>query len=162
MGKEPSRQCRRRGFDPPLCKDSLEGGHGNPLRYSCLEHPRGQRSLGWCGLQFMGSQRVGHDGSNCAYGHGDCFEMPLPPSSQHSDPQWKMGCHPRGQPRITPLLRCLPPPPCPSPPPVSATHTRLSSAIHPPGHADTGPFTVVSEHLACLPPTAPTHGRKRP
>ena len=24
---------------------SLEGGHGNPLQYSCLENPHGQRSL---------------------------------------------------------------------------------------------------------------------
>ena len=34
------------------------GGHGNPLQYSCLESPHGQRSLGgfspWAG-------RVGHD-----------------------------------------------------------------------------------------------------
>ena len=25
---------------------SPEGGHGNPLQYSCLEHSHGQRSLG--------------------------------------------------------------------------------------------------------------------
>ena len=34
------------------------GGHGNPLQYSCLENPHGQRSLADyspCGL------RVGHD-----------------------------------------------------------------------------------------------------
>ena len=58
------------------------GGHGNPLQYSCLENPRGQRSLAgysswghkelnsteespWTeepgGLQFMGTQRVGLD-----------------------------------------------------------------------------------------------------
>jgi len=24
------------------------GGHGNPLQYSCLENPRGQRSLAGC------------------------------------------------------------------------------------------------------------------
>ena len=30
-------------------------GHGNPLQYSCLENPRGQRS------QFLGSQRIRHD-----------------------------------------------------------------------------------------------------
>ena len=33
--------------------------HGNPLQYSCLENPHGQRSL--AGLQSMGSQRVRHD-----------------------------------------------------------------------------------------------------
>ena len=32
------------------------GGHGNPLQYSCLENPHGQRSLG--GLQSMGSQEL--------------------------------------------------------------------------------------------------------
>ena len=26
-------------------EDSPGGGHGNPLQYSCLENPRGQRSL---------------------------------------------------------------------------------------------------------------------
>ena len=26
-------------------EDSLGGGHGNPLQYSCLENPPGQRSL---------------------------------------------------------------------------------------------------------------------
>ena len=32
------------------------GANGNPLQYSCLENPHGQRSLAG-----MGSQRVGHD-----------------------------------------------------------------------------------------------------
>ena len=26
-------------------EDPLEGGHGHPLQYSCLENPQGQRSL---------------------------------------------------------------------------------------------------------------------
>ena len=34
------------------------GGHGNPLQYSYLENPHGQRSLAG---YSMGSQRVGHD-----------------------------------------------------------------------------------------------------
>ena len=37
-------------------EDSPGGGHGNPLQYSCLENPHGQRSR----LQSMGSQRVAH------------------------------------------------------------------------------------------------------
>ena len=37
---------------------SYEGGHGNPLQYSCLENPHGQRAW-W--LQSFGLQRVGHD-----------------------------------------------------------------------------------------------------
>ena len=36
---------------------STGGGNGNPLQYSCLENPHGQRS----GLQSIGSQRVGHN-----------------------------------------------------------------------------------------------------
>ena len=34
-------------------------GHDNPLQYSCLENPHGQRSLG--GLKSVGSQRVRHN-----------------------------------------------------------------------------------------------------
>ena len=44
-GKGPTCQCRRWGFDPWVRK--IPGrGHGNPLQYSCLENPHGQRSLG--------------------------------------------------------------------------------------------------------------------
>ena len=35
------------------------GGYGNPLQYSCLENPHGQRSLVGC-IQFMGLQKVRH------------------------------------------------------------------------------------------------------
>ena len=38
---------------------SLDGGHGNPLQYSCPENPYRQRRLEGC-LQTIGSQRVGH------------------------------------------------------------------------------------------------------
>ena len=37
-------QCRRFGFNPWVWW-SPGGGHGNPLQYSCLENPRGWRSL---------------------------------------------------------------------------------------------------------------------
>ena len=44
--KEPA--CGRRRQEPPVQspggEDSPGGGHGNPLQYSCLENPRGQRS----------------------------------------------------------------------------------------------------------------------
>ena len=43
-------QCKRRGFDSWVEKTPGEG-NGNSLQYSCLENPRGQRSL------IMGSQR---------------------------------------------------------------------------------------------------------
>ena len=36
-------------------------GHGNPLQYSCLENPRGQRGLAGPMHRSMGSQRVRHD-----------------------------------------------------------------------------------------------------
>ena len=35
------------------------GGHGDPLQYSCLENPHGQRSL--AGYSPWGRKRVGHD-----------------------------------------------------------------------------------------------------
>ena len=35
------------------------GGHGNPLQYSCLENPHGQRSL--AGYNSWGHKRVGHN-----------------------------------------------------------------------------------------------------
>ena len=38
-------------------EDPLEEGHGNPLQYSCLENPHGQRSL--AGYSPWGLQRVG-------------------------------------------------------------------------------------------------------
>ena len=43
----------------PGSRRSPEEGNGNPLQYSCLENPHGQRSLG--GLQAIGSQRVRRD-----------------------------------------------------------------------------------------------------
>ena len=39
-------------------EDPLEGGHGNPLQYSCPENPWAEEPGG---LQSIGSQRVGHD-----------------------------------------------------------------------------------------------------
>ena len=42
-------QSGRPGFDPWVWEDPLaEGEHGNPLQYSCLENPHGQRSLVGC------------------------------------------------------------------------------------------------------------------
>ena len=40
---------------------SPRGEHGNPLQYSCLENPHGQRGLAGPMQQSMGSQRVRHD-----------------------------------------------------------------------------------------------------
>ena len=48
---------RDTGLIPGLGRSS-EGGHGNPLQYSCLENPV-NREPG--GLQSIGSQRVGHN-----------------------------------------------------------------------------------------------------
>ena len=57
-GKESACNVGDLGLIPGLGR-SPGGGHGNPLQYTCLENPHGQRSL--AGLQPMGSQRVGHD-----------------------------------------------------------------------------------------------------
>ena len=43
----------------PGLQSSLGGGHGNPLQYSSLENPHGQRSL--AGYSPWGSQRVRHN-----------------------------------------------------------------------------------------------------
>ena len=56
-GKESTCNAQNLGLIPVLGR-SPEGGHSNPLQYSCLENPHGQQSLGgyspW-------SQRVVHD-----------------------------------------------------------------------------------------------------
>ena len=43
-GKEPAFNMGDLGSIPGLGR-SPGGGHGNPLQYSCLENPHGQRSL---------------------------------------------------------------------------------------------------------------------
>ena len=43
-GKESSCNARNMGLIPGLGR-SPGGGHDNPLQYSCLENPYGQRSL---------------------------------------------------------------------------------------------------------------------
>ena len=43
-GKESAYNVRDLGSIPGLGR-SPRGGHGNPLQYSCLENPHGQRSL---------------------------------------------------------------------------------------------------------------------
>ena len=57
-GKEFSCSVGDLGSIPGLGR-SPGGGPGNPVQYSCLESPHGQREPG--GLQSMRLQRVGHD-----------------------------------------------------------------------------------------------------
>ena len=55
---------------------SSGGGHSNPLQYSCLGNPHGQRSqVGYS--PSMGSQRAGHDWSDLAGVHRWVFHQPL-------------------------------------------------------------------------------------
>ena len=56
-GKESACNVGDLGSIPGLGK-SPRGGHGNPLQYSCLENPHGQRSL--AGYSPWG-RRVRHD-----------------------------------------------------------------------------------------------------
>ena len=51
------------------------GGHGNPLQYSCLENPHGQRSL--AGYSPRGCKRIRHDWSNWARTHEDSISSLL-------------------------------------------------------------------------------------
>ena len=46
---------------PCLGEKAPGGGHDNPLQYSCLEN---SKDRGAWRLQFIGSQRVRHDGSD--------------------------------------------------------------------------------------------------
>ena len=46
-GKESSYHAGDLGLTPGL-GSSPGGGHGNPVQYSCLENPHGQRSLVGC------------------------------------------------------------------------------------------------------------------
>ena len=57
VGKESAWNVEDLGLIPRLGR-SPGGEHGNPLQYSCLENPQGQRINGR--LQCMGSQRFGH------------------------------------------------------------------------------------------------------
>ena len=57
-GKESACNTGDLGSVPGLGR-SPGGGHGDPLQYSCLENPHGQRSL--VGCSPLGSQRVRHD-----------------------------------------------------------------------------------------------------
>ena len=54
-GKQFTYNAGDLGSIPGLGRSPL-GGYGNPLQYSCLENPHGQRPL-----QSIGSQRVRHD-----------------------------------------------------------------------------------------------------
>ena len=56
-GKEPAWNVEDLSLIPSVGRSTGEG-HGNPLQYSCLENSM-DRGAWW--LQFMGSQRVGHD-----------------------------------------------------------------------------------------------------
>ena len=57
-GKESACDVRDLGLNPGLGRFP-GGGHGNPLQYSFLENPHGQRSP--VGYSLQGSQKVGHD-----------------------------------------------------------------------------------------------------
>ena len=52
---------------------ATEGGHDNPLQYSCLENLHGQRSL--VGYSCVGSQRVRHDSSSAQYSTALCSKV---------------------------------------------------------------------------------------
>ena len=55
-GKESACSMGDLGLIPQLARSPGEG-HGNPLQYSCLEHPRGQRSL--VGYRPWGRKELG-------------------------------------------------------------------------------------------------------
>ena len=70
---------------------SPEGGHGNPLLYSCLENPHGQRRLAGY-IQSMRSQRVGYNWaikhSTAQYSIAYMYHIFF----IHSYVNWHLGC----------------------------------------------------------------------
>ena len=66
MGKESSFNALDAGDadSTPVSGRSPEGGHGNPLLYSCLKNPMTEEPDG---LQSIGSQTVEHDCSDRAH-----------------------------------------------------------------------------------------------
>ena len=56
--KNPTANARDISLIPELGR-SPGGGNVNPLQYPCLENPMDRGA--WQAIQFMGSQRVGHD-----------------------------------------------------------------------------------------------------
>ena len=55
VGKESTHSAEDLGSILGLRRSS-GGGHGNPLQYSCLENPNGQRSMAGCSLWVANSQ----------------------------------------------------------------------------------------------------------
>ena len=55
VGKESTHSAEDLGSILGLQRSS-GGGHGNPLQYSCLEKPNGQRSLAGCSSWVANSQ----------------------------------------------------------------------------------------------------------
>ena len=57
-GKESACNAGDPGLIPGSGR-SPEEGNGNPIQYSCLENSMDRGA--WWAIQFMGSQRVGHN-----------------------------------------------------------------------------------------------------
>ena len=55
VGKESTHSAEDLGSILGLRRSS-GGGHGNPLQYSCLENPNGQRSMAGCSSWVANSQ----------------------------------------------------------------------------------------------------------
>ena len=59
-GKERTcqcKRCKRRGFNPFVGKIPVEGGHGNPLHYSCLENSM-DRGAWWASVYEVTQSQI--------------------------------------------------------------------------------------------------------
>ena len=66
VGKESACNAGDPGSIPGSGRSGSGGGYGNPHKYSCLENPHGQRSLG--GLQSMWWQTVRYNWATFTFG----------------------------------------------------------------------------------------------
>ena len=87
-GKESSCNTGNLGWIPGLGR-SPGGGHGNPLQYSCLENPHGQRSLVGYSPQGRKESDTTEWLSIALYSTGNYIQYPV---TNCNGKQWKKEC----------------------------------------------------------------------
>ena len=91
-GKESTCTARDLGLIPGLEKSS-GAGHGNPLQYSCLENPHGQRSLGVYSLWGRKESDTTDRLSKAQHKTGDVWRQIEPHARSKSQGIWSTDEH---------------------------------------------------------------------